>query len=240
MGNRAQTAKALVQQADEALIVISEYWMQTIDATGGSEKAAERGALEAEQDGEGGRGRSKSNEAEAALASAKLQLKTSLLDITAALLGRNVSQATKKDRRATPEEKQEIADLITEGLNREVKKKSDSAADSAAVDFPAAAAVAQLKIPQHQHSNQQACQPTAAAPVGDAAILPEPVPRDDCDLYCVPCADETTIYDLRSTTARAQPASQPAAHAMQGCLHARSGACAAYYCIRIIALVLQL
>jgi calcium binding protein 39 len=165
MGNNAQTAKALVQEADEALVIIADYWMRTIDATGGSEKAAEQEALIAEQDGGGGGGgrggggggggdlggnnggaggpgggggggdRSSSagssggggeekggdKAPEPEHVTAKRRLKTSLMDITAALLGRTVSQATRKDRRATDEEKQEIADLLTKGLSREVR-----------------------------------------------------------------------------------------------------------------------
>ena len=129
MGNKAQTANALVQEADEALITIAEYWMRAIDATGGSEVAAEQAARDAEEDGGAGgeepgrRGAEEKAVAEPEHVTAKRRLKTSLMDITAALLGRTVSQATRKDRRATAEEKQEIGDLLTKGLSREVKSQ---------------------------------------------------------------------------------------------------------------------
>jgi len=126
MGNKQQTPRALLELAEENVNIMTRYFNDSC-VPENTETDINLAMIKffQELDPNDNNAETKAGNDDASLlphVKAKNLLTTVLTSIVSALLGRPISQANNKDRRATEEEKKDIGVLLSQGT---VEKKTD-------------------------------------------------------------------------------------------------------------------
>ena len=132
MGNKQQTPRALLELSEESLTTMTTYYNQTCVVAHTESATAALTMFFEEPDsnsssgggGGGGGGTESTKESTGETpphVQARRMLTNTLTSIVSALLGRPISQASNKDRRATDAEKEAIAVILTTGAGMKGK-----------------------------------------------------------------------------------------------------------------------
>ena len=131
MGNKQQTPRALLELSEESLTTMTTYYNQTCvvahteSATAALTMFFEEPDSNSSSGGGGGGGGTESTKESTGETpphvQARRMLTNTLTSIVSALLGRPISQASNKDRRATDAEKEAIAVILTTGAGMKGK-----------------------------------------------------------------------------------------------------------------------
>jgi calcium binding protein 39 len=122
MGNKQQTPRVLLELAEESLTTMTEhYYKECIVKTDSQSEALAMFFKEPESSSTN---ETKGDGTDLPQLAARKMLTQTLTSIISALLGRPISQASNKDRRATDEEKEAIANLLSNGATVKDGKKT--------------------------------------------------------------------------------------------------------------------
>ena len=116
MGNKQQTPRALLELAEDSLTTMTDFYYKECIVATADQSAALAMFFQSPTDvtGETKGGSSDDTSPPHIVASqARAMLTNTLTSIISALLGRPISQASNKDRRATNEEKEAIAIILS-------------------------------------------------------------------------------------------------------------------------------
>ena len=126
MGNKQQTPRALLELAEESLTTMTDFYYKECIVATADQSAALAMFFQSPTDDTGETKGGSSDETippHIVASQARTMLTNTLTSIISALLGRPISQASNKDRRATNEEKEAIAIILSTGVEEDGKKK---------------------------------------------------------------------------------------------------------------------